>query len=97
MPWWTGCCNQSALIARVDLATSEVAGLERMRQAAEKAKVVLSSVERTEIELPFIATTSDGPLHLNYEINPEGQVRGTDRRPADCCRNCMMITLKERY
>ena len=77
----------------VDLATSEVA-LERMRQAAEKAKVVLSSVERTEIELPFIATTSDGPLHLNYELT-RGKFEELTAALLDCCRDSVMRALKD--
>jgi len=38
--------------------------LQRLKEAAERAKIELSSGERTEINLPFIAAGSDGPRHL---------------------------------
>ena len=38
--------------------------LQRLKEAAERAKIELSSGERTEVNLPFIAAGSDGPRHL---------------------------------
>ncbi len=42
--------------------------LQRLREAAEKAKVELSSVTTTDINLPFITATQDGPKHLNVSL-----------------------------
>ncbi|GDX82018.1 chaperone protein DnaK [Deltaproteobacteria bacterium] len=47
----------------VDLSGDPVA-TQRIREAAEKAKHELSSVSETEIHLPFLAVTADGPQHL---------------------------------
>ncbi len=51
----------------VDLAKDNMA-LQRLKEAAEKAKVELSSVQQTQINLPFITATSEGPLHLDYSL-----------------------------
>jgi molecular chaperone DnaK len=51
----------------VDLAADKMA-LQRLKEAAEKAKVELSAVQETTINLPFITATSDGPLHLDYKL-----------------------------
>ncbi len=42
--------------------------LQRLREAAEKAKIELSSVTTTDINLPFITATQDGPKHLNVNL-----------------------------
>jgi len=47
----------------IDLSTDAMA-LTRLKEAAEKAKIELSSVQETEINLPFITATPEGPLHL---------------------------------
>lgn len=51
----------------VDLTTDKMS-LQRLKEAAEKAKKELSSVMSTSINLPFITATSAGPLHLNMDI-----------------------------
>jgi len=51
----------------VDLAVDKMA-LQRLKEAAEKAKVELSQVTETDINLPFITATSAGPLHLDYKL-----------------------------
>src|SRR6266550_2855234 len=51
----------------VDLAADKMA-LQRLKEAAEKAKVELSAVQETTVNLPFITATSDGPLHLDYKL-----------------------------
>ncbi len=43
--------------------------LQRLREAAEKAKIELSTVTETEINLPYITATPSGPLHLQMRIN----------------------------
>ncbi len=42
--------------------------LQRIREAAEKAKMELSTLTQTEINLPFITATADGPKHLNMNL-----------------------------
>lgn len=42
--------------------------LQRLTEAAEKAKIELSSVSQTEINLPFITATQDGPKHLDMTL-----------------------------
>jgi molecular chaperone DnaK len=51
----------------VDLRKDPMA-LQRLREAAEKAKIELSQMLQTEINLPFITATADGPKHLNMNI-----------------------------
>jgi molecular chaperone DnaK len=51
----------------VDLSQDRMA-LQRLKEAAEKAKIELSQVTETTINLPFITATSDGPLHLELKL-----------------------------
>ena len=51
----------------VDLSNDKMA-LQRLKEAAEKAKKELSSATTTNINLPFITVTADGPLHMNEDI-----------------------------
>ncbi len=53
--------------AGIDLRRNRQA-LQRLTEAAEKAKIELSGVTSTEINLPFIAATEDGPVHLEYRL-----------------------------
>src|SRR4051812_2093409 len=52
----------------VDLSNDKMA-LQRLKEAAEKAKIELSSVQQTQINLPFITATSDGPKHLDEQLS----------------------------
>src|SRR5438477_749147 len=52
----------------VDLSVDKMA-LQRLKEAAEKAKIELSSVQSTQINLPFITATSDGPKHLDETLS----------------------------
>ncbi|MGF6375427.1 molecular chaperone DnaK [Clostridiales Family XIII bacterium PM5-7] len=52
----------------VDLRNDKMA-LQRLKEAAEKAKKELSSAQTTNINLPFITVTADGPLHLNMDLS----------------------------
>jgi len=52
----------------IDLSKDPLA-LQRVKEAAEKAKIELSSALETEINLPFISADSAGPKHLYYKIN----------------------------
>ena len=51
----------------VDLSTDKMA-LQRLKEAAEKAKKELSSATTTNINLPFITATADGPKHLDLNL-----------------------------
>jgi molecular chaperone DnaK len=51
----------------VDLGADKMA-LQRLQEAAEKAKIELSSVQETSINLPFITATSEGPKHLDVKL-----------------------------
>ncbi|MEE8375261.1 MAG: Hsp70 family protein, partial [Acidimicrobiia bacterium] len=52
----------------VDLAEDRMA-LQRLKVAAEKAKIELSTVAETEVNLPFITATDAGPLHLQQKLS----------------------------
>ena len=52
----------------IDLRKDPMA-LQRLREAAEKAKTELSQLMQTEINLPFITATADGPKHLNMTLS----------------------------
>jgi molecular chaperone DnaK len=51
----------------VDLSNDQMA-LQRLKEAAEKAKIELSTLLETEINLPFITATQTGPKHLNVKL-----------------------------
>jgi molecular chaperone DnaK len=52
----------------IDLTKDKLA-LQRLREAAEKAKIELSSVSQTEINLPFITADASGPKHLTMKLS----------------------------
>ena len=52
----------------IDLSQDKMA-LQRLKEAAEKAKCELSSVTETEINLPFITADAAGPKHLQLKLN----------------------------
>jgi molecular chaperone DnaK len=52
----------------VDLGADKMAA-QRLKEAAEKAKVELSSLQETSINLPFITATAEGPLHLELTLS----------------------------
>ena len=52
----------------VDLSADRMA-MQRLKEAAEKAKIELSQVQQTQINLPFITATPDGPLHLDESLS----------------------------
>jgi molecular chaperone DnaK len=52
----------------IDLSKDKMA-LQRLKEAAEKAKCELSTVQETEITLPFVTADASGPKHLNLKLN----------------------------
>jgi molecular chaperone DnaK len=51
----------------VDLSADKMA-LQRLKEASEKAKIELSSLQETQVNLPFITATSEGPKHLDVKL-----------------------------
>jgi molecular chaperone DnaK len=51
----------------VDLSADAMA-MQRLKEAAEKAKIELSTTQSTQINLPFVTATDAGPLHLDYTL-----------------------------
>ena len=75
----------------VDLHNDPIA-LQRLKEAAEKAKVELSSAQQTEVNLPYITADSSGPKHLNAKITRaklESLVEGLIERTMEPCRVAM--------
>ncbi|HQK86001.1 MAG TPA: molecular chaperone DnaK [Acidobacteriota bacterium] len=52
----------------IDLSSDKMA-LQRLKEAAEKAKIELSSMQETDINLPFITADAAGPKHLNLKLS----------------------------
>jgi molecular chaperone DnaK len=58
----------------IDL-TEDSAAMQRIKEAAEKAKITLSSSETTEINLPYITADNKGPKHLKYTLKKSDLVQ----------------------
>src|ERR1700712_4726740 len=72
----------------VDLS-KDVLALQRLKEAAEKAKIELSSTAQTEINLPYITADASGPKHLNLKITRaklESLVEDLIERTMEPCR-----------
>ena len=75
----------------IDLRGDKVA-MQRLKDAAEKAKHELSNVTETDINLPFLAATESGPVHLQLTLTRdqlEGLVEPLITRLERPCRACM--------
>ncbi len=60
-------CDEFKKDQGIDLRSDKTA-LQRLKEAAEKAKVELSSVQQTEVNLPFITADASGPKHMNITL-----------------------------
>lgn len=72
----------------VDLS-KDVLALQRLKEAAEKAKIELSSATQTEINLPYITADASGPKHLNLKVTRaklEALVEDLINRTIEPCR-----------
>ena len=72
----------------VDLS-KDVLALQRLKEAAEKAKIELSSAQQTEINLPYITADASGPKHLNLKMTRaklESLVEELIERTIEPCR-----------
>jgi molecular chaperone DnaK len=75
----------------IDLRNDKMA-LQRLKEAAEKAKIELSTSMETDINLPFITADASGPKHLNLKITRaklEGLVSDILDKLEEPCRTCM--------
>jgi L1 cell adhesion molecule like protein len=75
----------------IDLSKDKLA-VQRLREAAEKAKCELSSTGQTEINLPFITADATGPKHLNVKLSRAKLEELTGHlieRTVDPCKNCL--------
>ena len=75
----------------IDLST-DVLALQRLKDAAEKAKIELSSRQETEINLPYITADATGPKHLNITITRakfESMVEDLVQKTIEPCRRAL--------
>jgi molecular chaperone DnaK len=75
----------------IDISKDRMA-MQRVREAAEKAKRELDALKDTEINLPFITADASGPKHLNVRISRakfEAMVQPLVDRTLEPCRKCM--------
>ena len=75
----------------IDLRGDRLA-LQRLKEAAEKAKIELSSSMQTEVNLPFITADQTGPKHLNIKLTRaklEALVDDLIQKTIDPCRNAL--------
>lgn len=75
----------------VDLENDPMA-LQRLKEAAEKAKIELSSSEQTEVNLPYVTADASGPKHLNIKLTRaklESLVDDLLKRTIDPCKTAL--------
>ena len=77
----------------VDLTKDPMAA-QRLKEAAEKAKIELSQTQSTQINLPFITATDAGPLHLDYELT-RAKFRDLTSDLLDRCRSPFEAAIKD--
>jgi molecular chaperone DnaK len=77
----------------IDLKQDKTA-LQRLKEAAEKAKIELSSTLETDINLPFISADADGPKHLTMKIT-RAKLEELVRPIVEKCRQPMEQALKD--
>ncbi|MGW3827760.1 caspase, EACC1-associated type [Streptomyces sp. NPDC005071] len=81
--------------------TNDVAAMQRLREAAETAKIELSAVGATFLRLPYLATSLHGPLHLDETLTREkfeeftGDLLQRCRRPIEQAANDAGLTLSD--
>jgi molecular chaperone DnaK len=77
----------------VDLGKDNMA-LQRLKEAAEKAKIELSQVQQTQINLPFITATAEGPLHLDEQLS-RAKFQEMTRDLLDRCKSPFEQAIKD--
>jgi len=84
-------CEEFKKDQNVDLKLDKLA-LQRVREAAEKAKIELSSREQTDINLPYVTADATGPKHLNMKITRakfESLIEGLVTRSIEPCKTAL--------
>ena len=77
----------------IDLSQDRMA-LQRLKEAAEKAKIELSSMAQTNVNLPFITADASGPKHLDITIS-RAKFNELISDLIDKTRDCMNIAMKD--
>jgi molecular chaperone DnaK len=77
----------------VDLSVDRMA-LQRLKEAAEKAKIELSQVTETTVNLPFITATAEGPLHMDLKLT-RGELERITEDLVDRCRVPFELAIKD--
>ncbi len=75
----------------IDLSSDPLA-LQRLKEAAEKAKIELSSTQQTDVNLPYITADATGPKHLNIKVTRaklESLVEDLVQRTIDPCKTAL--------
>ena len=83
--------NEFKKDASIDLKNDQMA-IQRVREAAEKAKIELSSTTQTEVNLPFITADASGPKHINLKFTRnqlEALVDKLVQRTIDPCKKAL--------
>jgi len=84
-------CDEFRKEQGVDLHNDPLA-LQRLKEAAEKAKIELSSSQQTDINLPYVTADSSGPKHLNLKLTRaklESLVEALVERTIEPCRTAL--------
>lgn len=72
--------------------TKDKMAIQRVREAAEKAKIELSSTNQTDINLPYLTADASGPKHCNFNLTRaklEGLVEEFLKKTIKPCDNCI--------
>ena len=77
----------------VDLSNDRMA-LQRLKEAAEKAKIELSQVTEASVNLPFITATDAGPLHLEMKLS-RGEFERMTEDLVDRCKDPFNLAVKD--
>ncbi len=77
----------------VDLSVDRMA-VQRLKEAAEKAKIELSQVTETTVNLPFITATAEGPLHMDLKLT-RGELERMTEDLVDRCRVPFELAIKD--
>ena len=75
----------------VDISRDQLA-LQRLKEAAEKAKIELSSAQATDINLPFLTADASGPKHLNVQLSRskfETMIEGLIKKSIEPCKKAL--------
>ncbi|MGZ6896719.1 MAG: molecular chaperone DnaK, partial [Acidimicrobiia bacterium] len=77
----------------VDLGVDKMAA-QRLKEAAEKAKIELSTLQETSINLPFVTATNEGPLHLALSLT-RARFQEMTRDLLEACRGPFEQAIKD--